>query len=223
MSAITRIATRENESYLLQIADHGTAAHVEQLVQKHRRCRRLQDKEESVKQHTLREFSYFYDEQGCHATKAPVNGVIDPETVRHVKDVSAETRPWESFATRRAGATCRELPRQRAERQFRRGPLPGGGARFRGNAAGRGTGHGRFRGNAAGRERCLHPRSAQFPERRVIRRGDRWPFTQGNVTAGPSGSNFGPKNLRRDGPYVPVNVHSARRTGRPAFPIHPAR
>jgi len=30
--AMTRVATRENEDYLLQIARHGTAAHVERLV-----------------------------------------------------------------------------------------------------------------------------------------------------------------------------------------------
>jgi len=29
---MTRVATRENEDYLLQIARHGTAAHVERLV-----------------------------------------------------------------------------------------------------------------------------------------------------------------------------------------------
>lgn len=36
--AITRIATPETEAYLLMIARHGTASHVEGLVSKYRRC-----------------------------------------------------------------------------------------------------------------------------------------------------------------------------------------
>ena len=37
--AMTRVATPENEEYLLDIARHGTAAHVERVVRKYRRCR----------------------------------------------------------------------------------------------------------------------------------------------------------------------------------------
>lgn len=62
--AITRIATPENEEYLLMIARHGTAAHVERLVSKYRRCKRLQDRKASLRQHALRELSCFYDEHG---------------------------------------------------------------------------------------------------------------------------------------------------------------
>ncbi len=43
--AMTRIADESNEDYLLKIAHHGTAYHVEQLVSKYRRCQRLQDTE----------------------------------------------------------------------------------------------------------------------------------------------------------------------------------
>lgn len=146
--AITRIGTPQNESYLLQIARHGTAAHVEQLVQKYRRCRRLQDQAESVRQHALRELSYFYDERGClnlrgrlpaetgalvlkaleramarleaearaerkhlrqqHGNSswktAPDDRPPGGKKARWLPDVSAETRPWEPFATRRADA-----------------------------------------------------------------------------------------------------------------------
>lgn len=62
--AITRIATPENEEYLLMIARHGTAAHVEGLVSKYRRCKRLQDQKTAIRQHALRELSCFYDENG---------------------------------------------------------------------------------------------------------------------------------------------------------------
>ncbi len=62
--AITRIATPETEEYLLMIARHGTAAHVEGLVSRYRRCKRLQDEKNAVRQHTLRELSLFYDDDG---------------------------------------------------------------------------------------------------------------------------------------------------------------
>jgi hypothetical protein len=40
--AMTRVATTENEDYLLSIARHGTAAHMEKLVRGYRRTQRLQ-------------------------------------------------------------------------------------------------------------------------------------------------------------------------------------
>jgi len=43
--AMTRVANEDNEDYLLGIAKHGTAYHVEKLVQKYRRVKRLQDAE----------------------------------------------------------------------------------------------------------------------------------------------------------------------------------
>ncbi len=62
--AITRIATPETERYLLMIARYGTAAHVEGLVSKYRRCKRLQDQKQAVRQHALRELACFYDDDG---------------------------------------------------------------------------------------------------------------------------------------------------------------
>ena len=41
--AMTRIATNENEDFLLMIARHGTASHMEELVSKYRRVKRLED------------------------------------------------------------------------------------------------------------------------------------------------------------------------------------
>jgi Domain of unknown function (DUF222)/HNH endonuclease len=46
------------------IARHGTAAHVEGLVSKYRRCKRLQDRNNALRQHTLRELACFYDDDG---------------------------------------------------------------------------------------------------------------------------------------------------------------
>jgi hypothetical protein len=48
--AMTRVATPDNEDYLLQIARHGTAYHVETLVRKYRRAKKLQETGDAQKQ-----------------------------------------------------------------------------------------------------------------------------------------------------------------------------
>ena len=63
--AMTRIADQENESYLLMIARHGTAHHVEKLVSSYRRCKRLEETEQANEQHASRGLNYFHDEDGC--------------------------------------------------------------------------------------------------------------------------------------------------------------
>ena len=62
--AMTRVATAENEDYLLMIAHHGTAYHVETLVRKYRRAKRLQDLQEANKQHDERSLQVFYEPDG---------------------------------------------------------------------------------------------------------------------------------------------------------------
>ena len=63
--AMTRIADADNEDYLLMIAEHGTAYHVETLVAKYRRCKRLEDVEQANRQHAERRVSYHFDADGC--------------------------------------------------------------------------------------------------------------------------------------------------------------
>lgn len=62
--AMTRVATPENEEYLLMIAHHGTAYHVETLVRKYRRAVKLQDLEEANKQHEERTLQVYHEEDG---------------------------------------------------------------------------------------------------------------------------------------------------------------
>jgi len=68
--AITRIAEESNEDYLLMIAEHGTAHHVEKLVSKYRTAKRLQDAEIANEQYIKREVTHFYDHDGCLVIKA---------------------------------------------------------------------------------------------------------------------------------------------------------
>ena len=69
--AITRVATPENEEYFLMIARHGTAAHVERLVQAYRRVGR----DEAQAQLENRRFSYYVDEDGSYV----IRGRLTPE------------------------------------------------------------------------------------------------------------------------------------------------
>jgi 5-methylcytosine-specific restriction endonuclease McrA len=68
--AITRIADASNEDYLLMIADHGTAHHVEKLVSKYRTAKRLQDVDIVQAQYNNREMTHYYDDAGCLVIKA---------------------------------------------------------------------------------------------------------------------------------------------------------
>ncbi|MDP7455563.1 MAG: DUF222 domain-containing protein [Gammaproteobacteria bacterium] len=62
--AMTRTATPDNEDYLLDIARHGTAQHVETLVRKYQRAKRLNAACPDKTQYEAREFSWYYDDDG---------------------------------------------------------------------------------------------------------------------------------------------------------------
>ena len=68
--AMTRIADASNEDYLLMIAKHGTAHHVETLVSKYRSAKRVQDAAVAEEQYRDRELSHYYDHDGCLVIKA---------------------------------------------------------------------------------------------------------------------------------------------------------
>ncbi len=68
--AMTRIADETNEDYLLMIAKHGTAHHVEKLVSKYRTAKRVQDASAANEQYRDRELSHYYDHDGCLVIKA---------------------------------------------------------------------------------------------------------------------------------------------------------
>ncbi|MDO8271537.1 MAG: DUF222 domain-containing protein, partial [Gammaproteobacteria bacterium] len=58
--AMTRSATPENEQMLLQVALHGTALHVEQLVRKYRRTECLTDDRRDESQYEARELTCYF-------------------------------------------------------------------------------------------------------------------------------------------------------------------
>jgi hypothetical protein len=108
--AITRVATPESEDYLLMIARHGTAHHVETLVRGYRRAQKLSEAGVAECQFESREFDYRWDDDGSLVFKgrlpaevgAMLMKAIDRAVDHADKDVTAETR--EPVAARRADA-----------------------------------------------------------------------------------------------------------------------
>jgi hypothetical protein len=62
--AMTRVATRRNEDVLLNVAFHGTAAHVETHVRLYRKVKRIEALEQGEVQHAKRRLSLYEDDDG---------------------------------------------------------------------------------------------------------------------------------------------------------------
>ena len=73
--AMTRVATPENEDYLMMIARHGTASHVERLVRHYRRVKRSEALKEENSRHDFRELQVYAVEDGSFIIK----GRLTPE------------------------------------------------------------------------------------------------------------------------------------------------
>jgi len=61
---MTRVATPENEDFLLRIAHHGTAGHIEQVVNKYRQVTRREDAAAELEQEAAHKLVYYQDEDG---------------------------------------------------------------------------------------------------------------------------------------------------------------
>jgi hypothetical protein len=120
--AMTRVATANNESVLLNVAKHGTARHVERQVQIYRKVKRNEALEKENHRHEHRELGWFVDDDGCWVMKgrftaeqgaliqAALESAMD-ELFEEWKDVpegtSAEKPGAEPIAQRRADAMVR--------------------------------------------------------------------------------------------------------------------
>ena len=115
--AITRVANETNEEYLLMVATHGTAHHVERLVAQYRRAKKLEDAEFAMQLYEKREVTYYYDHDGCLVMKARIPAAqgelivkalemaIDEHDVYPAGTKTAETSDEpEPIAARRADA-----------------------------------------------------------------------------------------------------------------------
>ncbi|MDH3508703.1 MAG: 13E12 repeat family protein, partial [Gammaproteobacteria bacterium] len=128
--ALTRVATAENESLLLEIALDGTAQHVEKLVRQYARVRRWEDAARVQAQHRERYLDFYYDEDGSLIIKARLPSEVgalvrqsiqaamdvversaseaeDPDEIQTHSNVSAETSAPDDAALR-VSETVRE-------------------------------------------------------------------------------------------------------------------
>ena len=129
---ITRVASAETEDYLLMIAEHGTAQHVEKLVRAYRRCQDAEELSREARQQQSRGVSFRYDDDGslilnCRlpaeagarlmkALELAVEGLPEPQgrSSGNVTAAGAIQR-----ATRRCSRPgCRELPWRMAPWKF---------------------------------------------------------------------------------------------------------
>jgi len=86
------VATPENEQFLLYIAEHGTASHMEFLVRKYRYCKRLQEPRESENWKRYKDLHCYQDEMGMTVISArlpPEEGAL---VVRALELIQAENR-----------------------------------------------------------------------------------------------------------------------------------
>ncbi len=100
--AMTRVATPKNEEYLLMIARHGTAHHVERLVRNYRKVKRWQALEEENTRHAQRALNWNFDDGGYWILRGrftPEQGALIQKGLKRVmeelyqehKDVPAGT------------------------------------------------------------------------------------------------------------------------------------
>jgi len=68
--AMTRIATPENEGFLLRLALNGTSAHVERAVSQFRRAKRTGALQEENERHQQRQVMWRLDEDGSYVMTA---------------------------------------------------------------------------------------------------------------------------------------------------------
>ena len=127
--AMTRVADADSEDYLLMIAEHGTAHHVEKLVSQVRRAERLQDVQEAHARYESRELTHYYDEDGCLVIRARLpaeQGALVVKALEKavdrawkgravVDDVSAETSGENQVADCGAEAESEPVAARRAD------------------------------------------------------------------------------------------------------------
>ncbi|MBX5461740.1 MAG: DUF222 domain-containing protein [Steroidobacteraceae bacterium] len=112
--ALTRIACPETEDTLLMIALHGTAHHVERIVQQFRRAKEAEELSREAQQYAGRCFSYFHDSDGSLVLKARLPADVGALVIKAldaaVNEMHAPDVPAETGSGRHAGADSSDRP-----------------------------------------------------------------------------------------------------------------
>jgi hypothetical protein len=89
---ITRIGNPANEDYLLMIAEHGTAAHVERLVRAYRRCQEAEELSRERRQQQSRKVTFRYDGDGSLVLTCRLPAEAGAKVMKAL-DVAVESLP----------------------------------------------------------------------------------------------------------------------------------
>jgi hypothetical protein len=93
--ALTRVANEATEDYFLSIALHGTASHVERLVQGFRRAKEAEELSREAQQHAGRIVTYLWDDDGSLVLKARLPADVGALLLKAL-DAAAEDIPTPS-------------------------------------------------------------------------------------------------------------------------------
>ena len=89
---ITRVAKAETEDYLLMIAEHGTAQHVEKLVRAYRRCQEAEELSREQLQQQNRRVTFRYDDDGSLVLDCRLPAEVGARVMKAL-DVAVEELP----------------------------------------------------------------------------------------------------------------------------------
>ena len=87
--ALTRVATPENEAYLVGVALQGTASHLERLTAAYRKLERLHDPERLMNQRRMRHVKWYWDDDGMlvfHGRLPPEDGALFIKCIEAMRD-----------------------------------------------------------------------------------------------------------------------------------------
>ena len=93
---LTRVACHATEEYLLMIAIHGTAQHVERLVRYYRRAQESEELTREERQQANRSLQYWFDEDGSMVIKGRLSaqaGALLKKAIELAVDELPETAP----------------------------------------------------------------------------------------------------------------------------------
>ncbi|TXS94157.1 DUF222 domain-containing protein [Parahaliea maris] len=110
--AMTRVATKDNEDYLLMIARHGTASHMEKLVGKFDRVQKqLSDRQQENEQDNVRKLVYYQDEQGMWVIHAKLPPEAGEQVIKAVEAVVAplQAERQKELQEKREEGTCKDV------------------------------------------------------------------------------------------------------------------
>jgi hypothetical protein len=96
--AVTRVACEATEDTFLMIALHGTAHHVERLVSGYRRAQEAEELSREARQHTNRNVSYSFDEDGSLVLKARLPALQGAMLLKAL-DAAMDTIPSTEIST----------------------------------------------------------------------------------------------------------------------------